>query len=206
MRKTTHVVLSLTLPLALLTSVAAHAEGNNSRIVPAACDATFANNGVVDYGQIPASQVKYGQRNTLAVKHLHLQIHCRGNARLALQAVDNRSAHNDADSPLHFGLSPIGSKGGLGSYTLEITSLRADGEAAINLASDNQGKSWHRPGRHLGTSHLLGFTTGNGVTPGSYQVIDGELQVTTTLNKREDIDPDGDMLLDGSTTLELLYL
>lgn len=186
------------------------------KIIPDACLTFFSNDGVIDYGRQLLE--KTGTALVLARKAISLAVSCSTPSRVAIRLIDNRA---DASHPtMHavaaryrhndylFGLGPQAGKNA-GAYTISLRPVQTPAASALMKAAGNMDAiqwsiaddpmlrkgmlySWQpmHQGRH---GDVLDFRAVLAI----HTVLDGT-QRTTTESK--------DIPLNGSATLELLYL
>lgn len=192
-------------------------------------DAVFA------YGKISRSRLRDTDITPLEVKSLPLKLSCEGGARLAVSAVDNKTGSNpfitgtvDASDAGETTNQLASSLFGLGTYTtgsgdnealrknggftlaLDTSSAKLNGKPAFMAVSTNNGGVW--------TSTLYGPLGGTKKTwytwtaasgskdPALGEEFEVSLMVKPWIQPRQDLDLSNNILLDGSATLEILYL
>lgn len=214
--------LCLLLLLATGVSAGAHAAPSaelrvTGVIRPAACTPTLAGAGVVDYGNIPASQLRTGQATPLAARQLTLTVNCNAAAKIALVVVDNRATSRvpgitdavQAGAHYNFGLGSVAGKN-VGGYTLSFDSgasgATADTRAVTSIVSADNGSSWSAGNgfiRHDG--QYFSFTDNSG-QPVAQQQLSATIKVQPFINKAENLPTGQDIPLDGAATIEIKYL
>lgn len=188
------------------------------RIYPGACLTTFTGDGAVDFGVIPASKLKAGQYTRLPAKSIVLTLSCSAPTRVALKFSDNRAAsriigiQTDTASPTqnahNFGLGTVNGKK-VGGYAISISSdSTVDSKAATKLWGNIGGSSWYVGVAWVTNDeqHYFSFNNNASTTPGALTQLQAKLNVHVGLNKPENLDLQQDVPLDGSTTIEVVYL
>ncbi|MFL9922861.1 DUF1120 domain-containing protein [Herbaspirillum lusitanum] len=176
-------------------------------IRPASCAPSFTGGGVVDYGVIPASTLKAGQFTTLPTKDVTMNITCDATTKVAFKAVDNRQSSVISGLMQYpeenFGLGAVGGKN-TGGYSIRMTQPTGDGANLTLLATNNNGQSW---GSAAGVTKIHMFSFGNNAsTPGAYKQLSAKISLTAYINKPEELDLTREIPLDGSATIEVVYL
>lgn len=216
-----------TLSLALAASMAsfgAQAQSIDVRVIgtvtPPACTPTLTGGGVVDYGNIAASTLSRTTTNRLGQKTFSFAITCDAPTRVAFRAVDNRASSLvpgivTAITPglgddVNFGLGTV-SGANVGGYLLRILqgTFTADSAATFNIGSLDGGTTW-TPFNSNNVRHTASFLTSwsatNGGVPVAFTTLTGTMAVDAVLNRGDALPLGNDVPLDGSATLELLYL
>ncbi|WP_175425735.1 DUF1120 domain-containing protein [Trinickia violacea] len=199
----------------------AHAQSVEVKVIgtikPAACTPTLAGGGVVDYGDIKASTLKQTEFNVLSEKNLALSITCDSPMKIGLRVTDNRpetvvpgaqaaSGGGGDDSRSH-GLGAVSGKN-VGIYTMSVREFTGDSTSVDTVRSTDAGKTWMAGAWMLpGGTHMTSWAaTDNKTVPGAYKNLTGTVTVATVLNKGSELPLENDVRLDGSATLELVYL
>lgn len=177
----------------------------NGQIVPNdACQLTISGGGVYDFGTVKArSDFVAG----LDDKTLALTISCNAPTKFALRALDNRP-DTVAGNPGYAGIFGLG-KGMAGFYFLNLRNPVGDGNGLAVLRSYSNSGVWNPEyvDALSSDSYRKAFAEKGSVVPGAYKTITADLSVQAWINKWSELDfSNGDIELDGSATLELLYL
>jgi hypothetical protein len=186
-------------------------------ITPGACTPTLAGDGTFDYGQIDRSVVQQADFALLPEKQLAFTISCDVPSRVGLKVVDNRkstivpSALGKIGSPwvdrYAFGLGAADEKN-IGAYNIRIPNqtFTADSVRARSIESSNNGTSWTVTGGALSTPAIMSWANATTVAPVAFERLSGNLVIQAVLNKGSELNVTDDVELDGSATLELVYL
>ncbi|MBP0598542.1 DUF1120 domain-containing protein [Herbaspirillum sp. LeCh32-8] len=189
-------------------------------IKPVACTPSFSGGGVVDYGTIPTQSLKADAPTALAEKSVSLTISCDSAAKVGYRAVDNRQAsavkglvavaatHKDIGDLAAFGLGTAGGKN-IGIYTLRIdpASVSADGTTPDSLYGE--AGRWIKSTNGLfgvSGSYIKAFAPSGSTVPAAYKTITATLNVEAIIDKASNLSLTQDILLDGSATIEVVYL
>jgi len=211
------IVLLSTLSAALLASFGAHAADTTELKVkgvirPVACTPSFSGGNVVDYGTIPAKSLTAGAYTKLAEKSVPFSISCDAKTKMALKVADNRASSVITDieeARYNFGLGNVGTAN-IGGYTLKFlqSSVTTDGQPANQIFSTDGNKTWTATGVNgtLGKDRTFSWADAGATVPAPFKLVSGSITVFPTLNKPENLPLTQDIPLDGSATLEVVYL
>jgi type 1 fimbria pilin len=198
-------------------------------ITPAACNVSVTNDGKFDYGNISAGTLSDTQANNLGEKTNNLQITCSSPTQLALKTLDNAHASADGsegvtqaigavDSDRLFGLGDTADgKQHLGAYTLALMydSLTVNGTStAGQLLSKDGGYTWINYGRKVlqtwdnTTWPREPYSWGEPgqTSPLATTSLSMPLKVTAGIKPLGKLPSGTELKLNGSTTIELMYL
>ena len=214
------IVLLSTLSAALLASFGAHAADTTELKVkgvirPAACTPSFVGGNTVDYGTIAAKQLKAGENFAPGDRSITLSISCDNDAKIGITASDNRASSRVAGIGTfsdwgNFGLGTVNGKN-VGGYAIDIkrsSLVDTAAQAAVLKKDNNASAAWTAvvDTPWLTNTNTTVFSIGQGTTPAKGKKWTLELGVRTVINKPENLDLTGDVPLDGSATLEVVYL
>jgi type 1 fimbria pilin len=198
-------------------------------VVPAACNVSVTNDGKFDYGKISAGNLSDTKANNLGEKTNNLQITCSSPTQLALKTLDNVHASKDgsdgvtqaigaANDTRLFGLgdTPDG-KQHLGAYTLSLMydSLTVNGAStAGQLLSPDGGKHWNNHGRvvlqawdnNTWPDEPYSWGEPGQTSPVATKSLSMPLKVTAGIKPLGKLPSGTELKLNGSTTIELMYL
>ncbi len=182
---------------------------------PAACEASLSNGGIVDFGRMWAKSLSADKETGLASRNLMLNIGCDGPTHFALRMQDNRkgSATGGTDETA-YGLGVDDSRNKIGRYFLYFDpfDLRADALPQVyRTDSTTGGVAWSSSSAYpipIGSNSLLGFTAtpGSHAGPTAIQNLSGQISVRAVLSPMNSLDLRTDVVLDGSGTIEIIYL
>lgn len=213
-----HWLALATLPLLTVGSTALAASTTDlslqGLITPTACTPLLSSGGVIDYGKISQQDLNLDRGTRLPARTLVLTLGCDGLSRFALRMGDNRDGTATVNSEIYYGLGLDGSgnKIGLYSMTFDPAQTSADAMAPVyGTESTTGGVAWRTANRNridIGASSYLGFTDSEGSTagPAAIQTLSSTVTVQTVINAKQNLDLSRDVLLDGSATLEVVYL
>jgi type 1 fimbria pilin len=206
---------------ALTASMAQAATTTNltltGQILPNACDISVANGGVLALGDIPfASLNATGMTDVTPVANkLTTTITCTNTTRVAFGAIDNRlgSASNETSPPPNaglpqksrFGLGLVNSKP-LGSVIFAFTGTPTlDGSPAGMFYTDNQGLGF---GAAAGLDTIQNnlFAVGKVGAYGIGATFIFDISPNIAITDRKNLPTNQPINIDGSVTIELVYL
>lgn len=187
-------------------------------IRPIACIPSLPNGGTVNYGTIPASSLTADAYTPLGGKTIPFTITCSAATKIALKASDNRTGTSIPgivdlvpDSGL-YGLGMVAGKK-VGSYLLYFpqSGVTTDQVGANQIVSTDGNKTWTPTGGgagsgRLGNDRTFSWAAPRGTIPMAFKTIRGDIHVYTYINKPENLPLAQNVPLDGSATLEIIYL
>lgn len=194
----------------MLASATTHAASSHvalaikMTVVPSACQPMLSNAGVLDYGDIQASKLKKAASTSLGAKDLQLTMNCDAPTHFALRLHDNR-AGTGAAAPDSFGLGRSAGHN-IGSYHLRIEHVVADGASLTLLRSNDEGIRWQTDTALLTTGALYAFAPAGTNTPSAHEHLTADVSVQTQLLPANELTLSDAIILNGSTTLEVVYL
>ncbi|MBP0598932.1 DUF1120 domain-containing protein [Herbaspirillum sp. LeCh32-8] len=186
-------------------------------IKPPACAATIAGGGTVDYGTIAVASLNKTSVTKLDTKEVPFSVSCDASAKVALKFTDNRASSKVTglspslgftDETAMMGLGAAsGKKIGAYSVALKQGSFTADGASVDTLFTLNQGATWSKGTRSVfASSAWLSWGTTGTTTPVAAKTVSGTLAVTAIIDKPNNLVLTSDVPLDGSGTIEVVYL
>jgi Protein of unknown function (DUF1120) len=188
--------------------------GVKGMIVPTACTPWLSSSGTIDYGKISQQDLNVDERTRLPAKHLLFTLGCDGPSRFALRMRDNREGSALVNSEIYYGLGFDNSGNRLGVYSLSFdpTQTVADALATVyGTESTTGGIAWRTANLNpidIGAKSYLGFTDTAGSTTGPAAIKDlrSTIKIDTVIDAKQNLDLSTDTLLNGSATLEVVYL
>ncbi|EML2224515.1 TPA: DUF1120 domain-containing protein [Klebsiella aerogenes] len=202
------------------------------KIVPAACQAVFAGGDTFDYGSLPASSLSLTVETLLPVKSTAFSVRCSAPMKMAFRLTDNRAGTQIqwastyislvGESYINGGAVWLGlgtdSKGQpLGAWLARLSEMKADGKpvAAITNVTPNLEDAWvyANPEDMVFKNYPGPYATsvGNpdhsiGSSPLAFTVLNGTLEVQAAVAPSSTLDLVRPVQLDGSITIEMVYL
>ena len=183
-------------------------------ITPMACTPLLSSGGLVDFGKISRNDLNVANGTRLPHKYLTLTVNCNAPGRFALRMRDNRdgTAHVNSEIFYGLGLDTRGNKIGVYSVSFDPKQTVVDELAVVyGTESTTGGLAW-RPANlnpiDIGSRSLLGFTdvVGSNAGPSAIQTLSSTLKLEATINARQNLDLSVETPMDGSATLEVVYL
>jgi len=169
------------------------------RIQSGACSLALGNGGTIDLGTLSRKDLKES-KTTLIQRHVALAIDCQTPAQVAIKAINNRENLNGG-----YGLGLTGRKGQF--YITPLDSF-GDGKPLLQLYSGNGGQSWNENSGNffMDPSSLTAWAEAGETLPHAFRTIRSKLDFLIELPAARDLDLSQEIALDGSATLELVYL
>lgn len=187
----------------------------HAHFAPAACTPLLSNGGLVDYGTLLAKDLSATQENPLPTRTLQFSVSCDAPARFALLMHDNRfgSATGGTDETA-YGLDLDASRNKIGRYYLNIdpADFSADSFGTLyRTDSTSNGRAWSSSSARqipIAANSLMGFTNSVGNTQGpiAIQHLAGTVRVKAYLAPIQSLDLRNVVHINGSGTLEIIYL
>jgi len=211
----------ITIAAAVLISTAPYAFAASSTdltvkgtITPLACSPTLSNSGLVNYGKISRQDLSVDRRTRLRDQTLDLSIQCNAPARFALMMHDNRDGSTVVNSEIYYGLNHDGSGNKVGLYSLNFdpaTTVVDDLPQVFRTDSTTGGIAWSSSNSRsipIGARSYLGFTdvAGSNAGPIAIQSLTSRVILETVISPTSELDLSTDVQLDGSATLDVVYL
>lgn len=183
-------------------------------ITPMACVPVLSAGGLVDFGKISQKDLNQATGTRLPLKTLTLTVSCNAPGRYALRMRDNRdgTAHVNSEIFYGLGLDSMGNKLGVYSVSFDPKQTVADTlPVAYGTESTTGGLAWRTSNSNpidIGSKSLLGFTDVAGSTagPSAIQNLTSTLTLEAVINAKQNLDLSVETRMDGSATLEVVYL
>ena len=183
-------------------------------ITPVACTPVLSNNGTVDYGKIFRQDLSVDKRTQLPDQVLDLNIQCNGPSRFALVMHDNRDGSAIVNSEIYYGLNRDKSGNKIGLYSLNFDPAQTvvdDLSQVYRTDSTTGGLAWSLSSSRpipIGAKSYLGFTdvAGSNAGPIFIQHLSSRVTIETVIAPTSQLDLSADVQLDGSATLDMVYL
>lgn len=175
-------------------------------ITPNACNVRLSDNGLVDHGRIQARSLNQYEFSPLPTRPLDLKVSCNQAVLFVLVGIDNRES-SSLGPGFYYGLGNNihAPDERLGTISLRISNVMADGAPALVLASSNQGQTWF-PEATAYPNNFMGFARPGTLIPEPHQFLDAALQINTSINAAAVLSLDQEVPLDGSIALDLRYM
>ncbi|WP_257228300.1 DUF1120 domain-containing protein [Pseudomonas sp. NIBRBAC000502773] len=186
-----------------------------AHFAPAACTPQLSNGGLVDYGTLLAKDLNATNETPLPTRTLQLSVSCDAATPFALKMHDNRSgsATGGIDETA-YGLDLDASQNKIGRYYLNIDPAEFSADALGTLYrtdSTSGGAAWSSSSARqipIAANSLMGFTDSLGNTRGPVpiQQLAGTVRIKAYLAPTQSLDLRNVVYINGSGTLEIIYL
>lgn len=183
-------------------------------ITPMACTPTLSGGGVIDFGKISQQDLNQANGTRLPLKYLTLTVNCNAPGRFVLRMRDNRDGTAHVNSEIYYGLGLDASGNKIGVYSVSFDpkqTVADDLPVIYGTESTTGGIAW-RPSNSnpidIGSRSYLGFTdlAGSTAGPSAIQTLTSTLKLEAVINAKQNLDLSTDTLMDGSATMEVVYL
>lgn len=174
-------------------------------ITPSACVPTMSQDGIVEYGKIPAKDLHVDKSTFLPPVTLQLKVACAAQTLFALNTRDNRLGTAHISQRYYYGLGLINGDQKLGKYEIGVFNPVAD-TLVYPLFSADYGTTWimNSSGSYMGHDYWNAF--GDTLTPKALSSVTVDLRIATSIAPARDLTLTGEVPLDGSATLDVVYL
>ena len=185
-----------------------------ARFAPGACEPVLSNAGLVDFGRLSKSDLNTDQDTRLPPKTLTLRVGCDAPTHFALVMHDNRSGSATVNSEIYYGLALDNRGNKIGLYSLNVDPADASADSFARLYrtdSTTTGAAWSTASSRpipIGQKSYLGFTDIAGSTAGpvAIQNLTTGVTVEAVIAPASSLDLSTAVQLDGSGTIEIIYL
>lgn len=200
---------TLLLPLAFLPLLAQAAStvdlSVTGLITPSACEPSLSNGGEYDLGKVPAKSLNPDKTTPLSAANLPFSMTCEALTLLALQPRDNRLGSSyESDKTFTFGLGLANGSEKLGSMTLRMLTITADGAGMRPIGSS--GPSTWAPTSIMSPEFLTAFTPNENPVPAAIRQLSANLQVSPIIAPANTLTLTEEVPIDGAVTLTVKYL
>lgn len=179
-------------------------------ILPGACAAELGGDGIVDLGTVLAEKLSATDETALAAVQVPLTVTCQVPVRFAFMGIDNTGDSASVATRYGLGLSPEGEK--IGGAVISFKDPTADGAPVHYTRSEDGGQQWEPSGNEgvtwLGKVSINGFSTTAGALTGPDPIssLQVNLLVRTYIQPTNALTIAGDVPINGSATIDLIYL
>lgn len=178
-------------------------------ITPAACTPSLANGGVVHFEDIPAKDLSPTTHTRLEDKTLQLTVNCEASTQFAISFLDQRENTASEKGNRAFGLGLTSANEKLGRYQLGFKNPVAD-TSVTTLWSEDNGVTWARflDSHVIGRMQWIGFgnATAGVWSPDFLQTVTVDVTLDTAIAPANGLTLTDNVELDGSATLQIVYI
>lgn len=183
-------------------------------ITPMACTPVLSGGGLIDFGKISQQDLNQATGTRLPLKTLNLTVSCNAPGRYALRMRDNRDGSAHVNSEIYYGLGLDSAGNKIGVYSVKFDprqTVADDLPVTYGTESTTGGVAWRTSNLNpidIGSRSLLGFTDVAGSTagPSAIQNLTSSLTLEAVINAKQNLDLSVETPMDGSATLEVVYL
>ena len=183
-------------------------------ITPMACTPVLSGGGLIDFGKISRQDLNQSTGTRLPLKSLTLTVSCNVPGRYALRMRDNRDGTAHVNSEIYYGLGLDSAGNKIGVYSVKFDPRKTVADALpviYGTESTTGGLAWRTSNSNpidIGSRSLLGFTevAGSNAGPSAIQNLTSTLTLEAVINARQNLDLSVETPMDGSATLEVVYL
>lgn len=177
-------------------------------IVPSACTPALSAGGVVDFGKIAAKDLNADKETALPTQQLQFSISCEAATLMAVRPLDNRTGSSSGGlDPEKFGLGLINN----GTEKLGYMGVRflntqiVDGQPASSVSSSQKEGPWIYS-RYWAHELYLAPSLPGGTAPIPAKLWTGEMRIYAKIAPTSELTLTGEVPVDGSVTVEVVYL
>lgn len=201
------LLLLLTAPRVLAQSAELSIVGN---LLPGACNTVLEGGGVVDLGTTLAEKLSPSEETALGSVRLPMTVTCLVPVRFAFMGIDNTGDSASVATRYGLGLSPDGER--IGGAVISFKDPATDGAPVHYTRSEDGGQQWEPSGNAgstwLGKVSINGFSTASGVVTGPDPMasLKVDLEIRTYIQPTNALTVDDNVPIQGSATIDLIYL
>lgn len=180
-------------------------------ITPAACTPALSSGGLVEHGKISVQDLHPSGDTQLSEARLQLSIVCEASTLMAIKGTDNRPGTSpEWDGALsNFGLGLATGDKKIGWYTLTLANGLAD-ETPRGMIESFDGRTWTYAGETTiwQPNWMRTFNAASDTNPAPLPVqsFKADVVIATTLTSKQNLPVTEDIIIDGSATLDVIYL
>ncbi|CAD0260878.1 DUF1120 domain-containing protein [Pseudomonas veronii] len=175
-------------------------------IVPSACMPSLSAE-TIDVGRVSVKDLNLDTRTQLTPVTLQMGIDCEASTLFALTATDNRT--DSANSIIEYGIGKTSAGQRIGGYLMFLDQGVADNTPVGMIRSSDNGTTWNsmRPDMGWQTNQLISIQEiGAARVPVPAQNTQVALSVKPFILPAQGLTITEDTVIDGSVTVEVLYL
>ena len=179
---------------------------------PAACLPRLAGQGRVDFGRIAVGELRRDGVTSFS-RQTTLEVACDAPTRFAIRAVDNRAgtASDRLGARALFGIGRTAAGQALGGFTVRVgKAIGQAGTTASAVVGDLSAQVWKHADQAMlqpsGEPLAFDRDTSSGLAPDAWSGLSIPLGIDLHLAPAAGLDLHQETAIDGSATLEILYL
>ncbi|MHC8288598.1 DUF1120 domain-containing protein [Pseudomonas sp. XS1P51] len=176
-------------------------------ITPVACTPSLSGGGIVDFGKISAKDLNPTNETKLVDHMVQLTVKCDASTVFAIQPVDNR-AGSSSHGNTAYGLGLINGTQKLGRYYLSFLNP-VSAIASSVLTTDDDGTTWFDLDDSAAVPEKMvafGNRTGGVWAPHPLTDVVVDIALNTAIARTDSLTLTDEVQIDGSATLEVVYL
>ena len=173
-------------------------------ITPSACTPTLSNNGVVDHGKVSVQDFPDSGNKKLPTTTLQLVVACNAPMLMAIKPTDNRAGTALYPWPEYFGLGLASGGEKIGWYELVMRSATADDVPGVVI--DSYDGRWSEAENTVWGAGVMRTVGSTGWAPLPLTTFKADVDVYTTLTDKTNLPISEEIQIDGSATLDVVYL
>ena len=174
-------------------------------VTPSACTPTLSNNGVVDHGKVSVQDFPESGNKVLPTASLQLVVNCNAPMLMAVKSTDNRTGTTANNSIIHFGVGLASGGEKIGWYELSMANATADDEPGTLIESPD-GADWMDADGYIWQPGWMRTVQGARYAPLPLTTLKAEVILKTTLTDKNNLPISEEIQIDGSATLDVVYL
>ena len=173
------------------------------KITPSACDITMPSGNVIDHGKYSSRDLDKTNPTVIGNHTLKLNVKCNAAIAFALKAIDNQAGSSLSSSD--FGLGLINGDQKLGHFNLTLSNPMA-GIVQVQTIASVDLVGWYTekfmdPGLYMSVAAMDDDTQ-----PLPTEELTLDLVVQTIINRADRLDLKDEVPINGSATIEVIYL
>ncbi|MFJ7311489.1 DUF1120 domain-containing protein [Pseudomonas sp. NPDC098747] len=175
-------------------------------ITPAACNITI-DGGDIDLGSISAKDLSATERTYLPTVNKNLTVQCSSATLVGINAINNTvSTDLEGDD---FGLGQDANGNSYGWFNIQLQTPTLDSAPGTVLRSTVSGLTWGASNPdvlfHDATS-VTSWSTSGGAAPATVTLLNQPIVIKPIIFPEKTFDTSSEITLNGSATIELVYL
>jgi len=174
-------------------------------ITPSACTPSLGNGGSIELGKIASKDLKPDDFTWLGDFVTQVAVTCDAPTLMAIEPKDNRAGSEAMDQSSYFGLGLINGSEKLGSMSVFLEKIFADGQASRGIDSLDGGNTWERHFA-IGPDRITSVADNTTYAPIPVQAFEAQMTVTPLIAPTRGLTLTEEVPIDGSVTLTVRYL